>query len=209
MSSQVISQYLPGIGMMKKAFSIWLLIFYLVLGICVLIQIWPLIVKLFAMLFFVSMMLSVVIGFPYVISKYSIVGKAHSKTHQNKARTNLSNKQNLLLHGTSRKAAFEIFDTGLWLVKSKPYAVWMTDDPYIATYYADEYAKDEGAIVVLKIDKDIKLKKFTKYFNDGVYIYQIPDATPRDVYYKIEGIEPIAICDIYGTKILKGGFENV
>ena len=102
----------------------------------------------------------------------------------------------VLYHGTSRKNAFEIYNTGLWLIgNSIPPAVWMADNIELAQNYSG--VNSDGAIVVIHVDADLDIENR----GGGAFIYQIPSAVPNQEYYKIEGLEPAGILDTNGNRI--------
>ena len=100
-----------------------------------------------------------------------------------------------LYHGTSLQKAFEIYYSGLWMVgNSFPSAVWMGDNLSIA----QGYAGGNGGIVVIKVDPWVKLTNR----GGGVYIYQIPGATPRSEYYKVQGLTSVGVLNINGNRLV-------
>jgi hypothetical protein len=102
----------------------------------------------------------------------------------------------VLYHGTSRENAFEIYNTGLWLIgNSTPPAVWMADNIELAKIYSG--FSSDGAIVVIHVDLDLEIESR----GGGVFIYQIPDAVPNQEYYNIEGLVPAGILDTNGNEI--------
>jgi hypothetical protein len=102
----------------------------------------------------------------------------------------------VLYHGTSRKNAFEIYNTGLWLIgNSTPPAVWMADNIELVQNYSG--INSDGALVLIHVDADLDIENR----GGGVFIYQIPSAVPNQEYYKIEGLEPAGILDTNGNRI--------
>lgn len=107
---------------------------------------------------------------------------------------------NRVFHGTSLKKGREIYKTKMWLISEiKPRAVYLTTDFEIAR----SYAKKKGAIVDISVGRRVKLKKFTRYYDEGVYIYEIPDGNPYNEYYRINGLEPVGLLSYKGEKILE------
>jgi hypothetical protein len=100
-------------------------------------------------------------------------------------------------HGTSKKNALDIFNTGLWLIgNSRPPAVWMADNIELSKIYAS--LSSDGAIVEVHVDSDLEIESR----GGGVFIYQISDALPNREYYKIEGLVPVGVLDTNGKKIM-------
>ncbi len=103
-----------------------------------------------------------------------------------------------VFHGTSLENAREIYSTKLWLISNlKPRAVYLTTDLEIAKSFAGK----KGAIVDISVKRPAKLKQFRKHYDEGVYIYEIPDGKPHDAYYRIKGLEPVGLLDYKGKKI--------
>ena len=99
-----------------------------------------------------------------------------------------------LYHGTSRRNAREIYNTGFWLVgESEPHGVYITDKFEVAK----QYSGNSGAIVVIRVDSKVRLTDRS----NGIYLYEVPDAVPFDLYHKIEGLEPVNILDAKGNSI--------
>ena len=99
-----------------------------------------------------------------------------------------------LYHGTTLQNAFDIYNTGLWLVgTSRPRAVWMAD----RFRKARGYAGNNGGVVVMRVNSNLKLTN--RYL--GVYIYKIPNAKPNKEYYQIPGLNPVGVLDSNGNRI--------
>jgi hypothetical protein len=99
-----------------------------------------------------------------------------------------------LYHGTSLGNALDIFNTGLWLIgTSSPRAVWFGNNIDIAR----KYSKSTGAIVVVNVDRDVKLTNR----GGGVYIYEVPYAVPHEEYYEIKGLRPAGVLTPQGNRI--------
>ena len=96
-----------------------------------------------------------------------------------------------LYHGTEKEFAYEIYNTGLFLIgDSVPPAIYMTDDFDIAK----EFSGKGGGIVVIEVAPEVQLTKYDEV-NDNTYIYEIPGAKPYEEYYQIPGLNPIGILD--------------
>jgi hypothetical protein len=99
-----------------------------------------------------------------------------------------------LYHGTSLQSAFEIYNSGMWMVgKSKPSAVWMVDNFTAAT----SYSHADGGIVVVAVEPSVRLR----HPRAGVFIYEIPYAQPWAEYYQIQGLKPIGVLDVNGNRL--------
>jgi len=100
-----------------------------------------------------------------------------------------------LYHGTSLQNAFEIYNSGMWLVgNSKPSAVWMVDN-FAA---AKSYSGANGGIVVVAVDPSVRLT----HPRAGVFIYEIPYARRWEEYYQIPGLRPIGVLDFNGNRVM-------
>jgi len=100
-----------------------------------------------------------------------------------------------LYHGTSLQNAFEIYNSGMWLVgDSKPSAVWMVDN-FAA---AKSYSGANGGIVVVSVDPSVRLT----HPRAGVFIYEIPYARRWEEYYQIPGMRPIGVLDFNGNRVM-------
>ena len=101
-----------------------------------------------------------------------------------------------LYHGTTAlQNAFEIYNSGMWLVgNSKPSAVWMTDN-FAA---AKSYSGANGGIVVVAVDPSVRLT----HPRAGVFIYEIPYARRWEEYYQIPGLRPIGVLDFNGNRVM-------
>jgi len=100
-----------------------------------------------------------------------------------------------LYHGTSLQNAFEIYNSGMWLVgNSKPSAVWMVDN-FAA---AKSYSGANGGIVVVAVDPSVRLT----HPRAGVFIYEIPYARRWEEYYQIPGMRPIGVLDFNGNRVM-------
>jgi hypothetical protein len=100
-----------------------------------------------------------------------------------------------LYHGTSLQNAFEIYNSGIWLVgNSIPSAVWMVDN-FAA---AKSYSGTNGGIVVVSVDPSVRLT----HPRAGVFIYEIPYARRWEEYYQIPGMRPIGVLDVNGNRVL-------
>jgi len=100
-----------------------------------------------------------------------------------------------LYHGTSLQSAFEIHNSGMWLVgNSQPPAVWMTDNFAVAS----SYIKGTGGIVVISVSPSIRLTNRGM----GVFIYEIPYAQPWAEYYQIQGLKPVGVLDVNGNRVV-------
>jgi hypothetical protein len=104
-----------------------------------------------------------------------------------------SDRQPLTLnHGTTLKNAFEILNSGLWLI-GPTCALWMTSDIEIAKQHSGE----NGGIVVINVAPSLQLTTL----GGGIYTYNIPNAMPYQEYYKIDGLTPVGILSPAGEKI--------
>jgi len=100
-----------------------------------------------------------------------------------------------LYHGTSLQNAFEIYNSGMWLVgNSKPSAVWMTDN-FAA---AKSYSGTNGGVVVVAVDPSVRLTNPRA----GVFIYEIRYARPWEEYYQIPGLRPTGVLDVNGNRVM-------
>ena len=100
-----------------------------------------------------------------------------------------------LYHGTRLPIAYEIYNTGLFLIgESVPTAIWMTNDFGTAQIYSGK----EGGIVIINIDSHIKLHKQKA----GVFIYRIKETKAEEYYYRVQGLNPTGILDYNGNRII-------
>jgi hypothetical protein len=99
-----------------------------------------------------------------------------------------------LYHGTTLENALEIYTTGLWMIGyAMPPAVWMGDSIEIAIGHSGS----NGGIVTVSIDPDLPLKNLC----GGIYIYEIPNARPKQEYYRIQGLTPTGVVSPQGNRI--------
>ena len=99
-----------------------------------------------------------------------------------------------LYHGTSLQNAFEIYNSGMWLIGySRPPAVWMTDNFAVAS----GYIKGTGAIVIISVAPWVRLTNR----GAGVFIYEIPYAQPWAEYYHIQGLKPVGVLHVSGNRL--------
>ena len=99
-----------------------------------------------------------------------------------------------LYHGTSLQNAFEIYNSGMWLVGySRPPAVWMSDNFAVAS----GYTKGTGGIVIISVAPWIRLTNQ----GAGVFTYEIPYAQPWGEYYQIQGLKPVGVLDVNGNRL--------
>ena len=99
-----------------------------------------------------------------------------------------------LYHGTSLQNAFEIYNSGMWMVgNSKPSAVWMSDNFAVAS----SYTKGAGGIVIISVTPWVRLTQPRA----GVFIYEIPYAQPWAEYYQIQGLKPVGVLDANGNRL--------
>jgi len=99
-----------------------------------------------------------------------------------------------LYHGTSLQNAFEIYNSGMWLIgHSQPPAVWMTDNFAVAS----SYIKGTGGIVIISVTPWVRLTNR----GTGVFIYEIPYARPWAEYYQIQGLRPVGVLDVSGNRL--------
>jgi len=119
--------------------------------------------------------------------------------------TKLINRPNhqpqIALHGTTKEAALDIYNTGLVLVDKPVVPGFFVSDDF---EYAKQYAKQDGYVVVFKVDPAVKLvhKPDVEF---SVYYISIPDAKkkPLQIYYDIRGLTPIGMLD-YSRNIIRG-----
>lgn len=131
-------------------------------------------------------------------SKTAIQAKIIKKSSPNKYIENILTSPKRVLHGTSLNNAREILKTKMWLISEvNPRGVFVTTDFEIARSYAEK----KGAIVDIKVKSGTKLIKFTKYHDEGVYLFEIPDGKPFEEYYKIRGLEPVGLLNYSGERI--------
>ena len=99
-----------------------------------------------------------------------------------------------LYHGTSLQNAFEIYNSGMWLIGySRPPAVWMSDNLVLASCYI----KGTGGIVIISVAPWIRLTNR----GAGVFTYEIPNAQPWVEYYQIQGLRPVGVLDVSGNRL--------
>jgi len=127
-------------------------------------------------------------------SRGAFVRSAAPKRQGKWGRRVASEQPRILYHGTKLETAFEIYESGLWMVgKSQPAAIWMGDSFNIAR----AHARNNEGIVVIRAHPNLGLTRQGR----GVYIFKIPDARPYQDYYRVEGLTPIGVLDSNGDKI--------
>ena len=118
-----------------------------------------------------------------------------STAHRSSSSYSRVPKPKTLYHGTTRENAFDIYNTGLWLVgHTRPHAIWMGDRIDIAR----RYSRRKGAIVVVDVDPGLRLTPRGR----GVYSYEILGGVPKKEYYRIQGLTPISLLDPRGNRIV-------
>ncbi|MFC1828036.1 hypothetical protein ACFL0O_00305 [Thermodesulfobacteriota bacterium] len=100
----------------------------------------------------------------------------------------------LVYHGTSEENAWEIFNTGFWLVgDSRPYGIYLTDDFETARGYSN----NDGLIVTVIVAPAIELVDRS----GGIWLYPMPNAKPHEKYHKIEGLHPFELRHPLGKRV--------
>ena len=117
-----------------------------------------------------------------------------SYSYSNFTHDTAKSQPSILYHGTTLENALEIYTTGLWMIGyAIPPAVWMGDKIEIASCHSGS----NGGIVTVSIDPDLPLKNR----GGGIYIYEIPDARPKQEYYRIQGLTPTGVVSPQGNRI--------
>ena len=76
---------------------------------------------------------------------------------------------------------------------SSPSAVWMGE----SFTTAKAYAGTNAGIVVIGVDPRVNLTSR----GAGVFIYEIPDARPKEEYFQIPGLRPVGVLDVNGNRL--------
>ena len=98
-----------------------------------------------------------------------------------------------LYHGTTFENAIETCMYGFWSVEQGHNKILMTED--FSTACVD--SGKGGAVVELAVSTTASLKNHA----NGVYTYDITNVKPRERYYAIPGITPVAVYDPDGNKL--------
>ena len=105
-------------------------------------------------------------------------------------------RQNEFFHGTSNESAWNIYNTGYWLIgDSQPHGIYMTDEIETAKIYARN--RGDGLIVLVRYNPDGGLDKF----NEAAYCYHVEVQEPNQEYHLIRALTPIHILDLDGRII--------